>query len=216
MEMGREVFLRDYWRYYLMLENKFIQTTNYVTLEKNNYNTCSNEYAALIQMIGAELDSFFKVYCPKDLSEYKKSAGMKLDSQPNICVYKAYIATTYPDIAKQMVEVKSADIQLCPFKAWKDLKDKKQPEWWRAFTSVKHSRVNCRKKANMKNTLNILGALYLLEMKYLKTITEGKEVPDVPDQPSALFTLPEWKNKYCNFDNMFLVGPDEPIEEIPI
>ena len=182
-----------------MLEDKFIQTTNYVTLEKSNYKTYSNEYAALIQMIGAELDSFFKVYCPGKLSEYKKAVNLKEENNPNIIVYRAYILDTYHDIVKQMVEVKSANIQLCPFKAWKDLKDKKQPEWWRAFTSVKHRRVNCRKKANMENTLNILGALYLLEMKYLRNITEGTEEMNLPDRMSVLFDLPGVKNKFTNY-----------------
>ena len=54
--MNRETFLRDYWAYYLMLEEKFIHTTNYVTLAEDNYGTYSNEYAALMQMIGGELD----------------------------------------------------------------------------------------------------------------------------------------------------------------
>ena len=42
--MDRETFMRDYWAYYLMLEDKFIDTTNYVTLAEDNYGTYSNEY----------------------------------------------------------------------------------------------------------------------------------------------------------------------------
>ena len=68
--MQREEFLRNYWAYYLLLEEKFIHTLNYVELAKENFGTYSNEYAALIQMIGAELDSFFKVYCASELSNH--------------------------------------------------------------------------------------------------------------------------------------------------
>ena len=57
--MTREEFLRDYWAYYLMLEKKFVHTLNYVSLHTDNESVFSNEYAALIQMIGAEMDSFF-------------------------------------------------------------------------------------------------------------------------------------------------------------
>ena len=48
--MDRETFMRDYWAYYLMLEEKFIHTTNYVTLSTDNDNAYSNEYAALMQI----------------------------------------------------------------------------------------------------------------------------------------------------------------------
>lgn len=57
--------------YYLMLEKKFINTTMYVEVSTLNYSTFSNEYASLLQLIGAELDSFFKAYCGYD-AEAKK------------------------------------------------------------------------------------------------------------------------------------------------
>lgn len=35
----------------------------YIELDWQNAGTFSNEYALLLQSIGAELDNFFKVYC---------------------------------------------------------------------------------------------------------------------------------------------------------
>ena len=61
--MNREDFLRDCWAYYMMLEEKFINTLDFVALSTDNEAAYSNEYAGLIQMIGAEMDSFFKEYC---------------------------------------------------------------------------------------------------------------------------------------------------------
>lgn len=58
--MNREEFLRDCWAYYMMLEEKFIHTLDFVALSTDNEATYSNEYAGLIQMIGAEMDSFSK------------------------------------------------------------------------------------------------------------------------------------------------------------
>ena len=55
--------LKHYWRYYLVLEEKFKNTLNYIELDWQNAVTFSNEYALLLQSIGAELDNFFKVYC---------------------------------------------------------------------------------------------------------------------------------------------------------
>ena len=37
--MDRESFLCNYWNYYLVLEKKFINATNYVAINKRNYNT---------------------------------------------------------------------------------------------------------------------------------------------------------------------------------
>lgn len=201
--MDRESFMRDYWTYYLMLEEKFIQTTNYVTLAEDNYSTYSNEYAALMQTIGAELDSFFKVYCLYDLSKYNKMAEQNLNKKPNIVTYCACLLDTYPDIVKQEVEIKSAGIRFCPFGKWNPsvlAKEQKPLMWWKSFTNIKHNRLKKRKCANQQNTLFILGALYLLEMKYLKNITEGTHIPDVPDKLSALFNLPGWDSRFENLN----------------
>lgn len=200
--MDKESFMRDYWTYYLMLEEKFIQTTNYVTLAEDNYAAYSNEYAALMQTIGAELDSFFKVYCPDDLSKYKEIAEQNPKDKPNIITYRACLLDTYPDIVKQEVEIKSAGIRFCPFGEWNpnlSSREQKPLMWWKAFADIKHDRLDSRKEANQKNTLFILGALYLLEMKCLKNITEGKNVPDLPSKASDLFSLPGWKSDYTHF-----------------
>ena len=44
----------------------------------------------------------------------------------------------------------------------------------------------------MKNVLNSLSALYLIEMKYLQVITNGTQEPDEPESLSNLFTLRNW------------------------
>lgn len=60
--MNRGELTHWYWRYYLLLEKRFIETTDYVEVCEDNYRSFSNAYALLIQAIGAELDSVFKVY----------------------------------------------------------------------------------------------------------------------------------------------------------
>ena len=37
-------------------------------------------------------------------------------------------------------------------------------------------------------------------MKYLKNITEGTHIPDVPDKLSALFNLPGWDSRFENLN----------------
>ena len=54
--MTRIELNRNYWRYYRLLENKFLEASNYVEISKDNFFTYSNEYAMLLQSIGAELE----------------------------------------------------------------------------------------------------------------------------------------------------------------
>src|SRR5699024_3617242 len=102
--MTREEFLNNYWAYYLMLENRFVHTLNYVELSQDNEDVYSNEYAALIQMIGAEIDSFFKVCCGFNASDIK-----------NITDYYHSITTNYPGILTQEVSVRAANMTFKPF-----------------------------------------------------------------------------------------------------
>lgn len=203
--MQREEFLRNYWAYYLLLEEKFIHTLNYVELAKENFGTYSNEYAALIQMIGAELDSFFKVYCASELSNHMGKRPKKL----NIIGYRECIKKIYPDIAKQIVEVRSANIKFYPYKTWQVCASKNNQKplpWWKAFTSVKHDRANNKSVACQKNALYILGALYLLEMNYLKRNADENRSKDIPDEESNLFLLPDWDFRYANSNDLCLVS----------
>ena len=190
--MDRETFMRDYWAYYLMLEEKFIHTTNYVTLSTDNDNAYSNEYAALMQMIGGELDSFFKVYCGYAYTDFKK-----------INDYHTYLMQDYPDVLNQKINVRSADIVFQPFAGWDRARAKQSLPWWMAFDNIKHSRAVNKHDANQKNTLYLLGALYLLEMKYLKDITEESGERNIPDKESNLFTLDGWETKYSSMSGIY-------------
>lgn len=87
--MKQKEFIREYWNYYLLLENKFLNTLNYVELsdekdkkdekDKNdnyyNYSTFSKEYMSQIYTIGAEIDTVLKVICgfnQKKKDKYEK------------------------------------------------------------------------------------------------------------------------------------------------
>lgn len=60
-KMDRVTFLQNYWNYYLVLEKKFINSTNYVAVNESNYNTYSFEFVNLILLIGSELDVTMKL-----------------------------------------------------------------------------------------------------------------------------------------------------------
>lgn len=188
--MNRKEFMRDYWRYYRSLEDKFILTSSYVEIHKENFSTFSNEYASLLRSIGAELDNFFKVYSGFDLNERK-----------NIKDYACSILNSYPEIVNQKIEIRDLDIEIQPFLNWNINTPAQSLVWWDSFVNIKHNRVENMKSANLENVLNILGALFLLEMKYLGIIVKKDSngqlrESDVPDEKSKLFSLKDWNFRY--------------------
>lgn len=176
--MTREIFLKSYWRYYLLLEEKFMQTINYVELSEKNFPTFSIEYAYLLQTIGSELDTFFKVYC-----------GFALNESNTMNDYRPRVLDKYPEIVKQTIVVEEFSLTLTPFKDW----NTQSLKWWKAYNSVKHNRYDNLSLACLENVVNALAALFLLELKYLKELTAKDDGFNRPDKESNLFTLPDWE-----------------------
>ena len=54
--MNRKELSQNHWKYYLMLEKRFVESIEFVELHEDNFDAFSNGYALLIQAIGAELE----------------------------------------------------------------------------------------------------------------------------------------------------------------
>lgn len=178
----------------MALENRFMQTADYVAIDLANEDTFSNEYAILMQAIGGELDSFYKEYCGFQPTDYK-----------NITDYAGFILNDYPGITTQSISVLGTQIKISPFNGWSVNQAKQSLFWWLAYDDIKHSRYVNKKVASQKNVINLLGALYLMEIKYLHKITDGKNQPDVPDTQSRLFSIDNWTYHYIPLNSAMAV-----------
>ena len=192
--MNRKELSQNHWKYYLMLEKRFIDSIEFAELHKDNFDTFSNGYALLIQVIGAELDTVFKKFC-----------GFNTTDRKTITDYAQHILNNTPDIKGQKINVQEYDIEIQPFVNWDISQPAKSLQWWEAFTDIKHDRHERLKQAKQENVLNILGALYLIEMMYLKKITDGTDKLDVFNEGSNLFTLKNWTSKAIPIDQTFAV-----------
>lgn len=158
--MNREEFLKVYWKQYLLLERDLIQTDDYVSIDKDNYNTFSNQYTKLLLTVCSEMDSIAEILC--GMSQKKIPFGIKnkldvlFEEYPNLKNYR--VNTKYPyDIKNIAPMVKFSD----------SLSD-----WWQAYNDIKHRRM-CRNeagrynytKANLKNVLFAMAALFILNNK---------------------------------------------------
>lgn len=191
--MTRDSFITDYWTYYLMLENKLIATFNFVEPCENNLSTYSNEYASLIQSVGAELDEFFKVYCSFPLYEHKK-----------ITDYANYIFQNEPSTISTELLICERKYSITPFSSWNLACPAKSLSWWQAFDNIKHSRTTHFSDASLNNALNILGALFILESKYLVRITDISIEPDIPNRESSLFSFRHPINRVLSSKNAYI------------
>lgn len=193
--MERDIFSRNYWRYYCLLEKKFLSTVDYVEIHKDNFNCYSNEYALLLQAIGAELDNVFKLYCDFNLTDRKTIAD-----------YAQYILNSSPKIVEYRIKIVGNDIELTPFLAWDIREAAKSLRWWSAFTNIKHNRNDNFKNANQNNVLNILAALFMLETMCFKKFSKvgaNHELlePYAPDELSKLFRMVDWKYRFIRLAN---------------
>lgn len=197
--MTRTDFIKNCWRFYLMLEKRFMETTQYVELSTDNFNTYSLEYVSLLQSVGSELDVFMKVVC-----------GFNQNDRKTITDYYNGIILKYPNIKTQSVSVHLLNSPIKPFCGWSLKRPRKSLHWWNAYDSVKHGRIDNYKLASLENVLNALAALYLLEMYYLKDVAKNDEI-DIPERESELFILDNWKTRYMTYNGYFLEVEDDTV-----
>lgn len=143
----------------------------------------------LIESIGAELDHFFKIYC-----------DLATDSRSSIRDYANSILASYPDIVNQKIFVLETDISLTPFQGWNLQQPSQSLPCWNNYINLKHNRSGNFKEANLFNMLNILSALYLLEMKEFMNIwtntPNNQAIPNSPSSGSKLFLLENWNSNW--------------------
>lgn len=199
------LFIKNFWFYYLELERQFIETKRYVEFSSDNNKTYSVEYLKLYQAICSEIDTVGKEIATNVVS------GINIDSITNIKKWGYNLQKVFGDIKND--EVNFYNIYLVkPFENWEyEEYDKKLPNgktikslkivepkknpiiWWRNYNDIKHQRISLINKkknfqrANQKNVVLSLAALFLLEWKYLNYLNTGRENKNI--KSSQLFSI---------------------------
>lgn len=188
--MDRDIFLNQYWNYYKMLEDDFIRTIRFIEIDESNYKVFSVEYVKQLQAICSEIDVIFKA-----ISEFHGYTDLKKMHE-----YASMILGKYNEIGDKIINVKyKKDIEIKPFLSWSGKSEYSELEWWsgsNGYNGVKHNRVVNFKNANLKNVINALAGLFLLEMYFLKEICKNTNCDiDIPNKESSLFIIKDWKTK---------------------
>lgn len=197
--MTRDEFCKCHWEYYLVLEKDFLEMERYVAFDlgdnclysgnlvtdTGNSECFSNEFIKQYQAICSEVDVILKSIC-KEMNPNSTANDMEK--------YSDEVLNTWAAIVQQKVKMK--DIELQPFLNWAMQPQYKSPDWWTPYNKVKHNRLANYKKANLKNTINALAGLYILEQYFVKYIGDRDNVEDVPNDISKLFEMVNYTTKH--------------------
>lgn len=192
MLMSHDEFEVRCWNYYITLEDKFIHSTHYVTLSEDNFETYSLDFMEQLHNICIEIESVFKII-----------TGFYNQNDANIANYAKKTLELMTDIVNYEVNViNEHNIKFKPFYSIPFDTDKPLFKWWRAFTDIKHNRIEKQDCANLYNVLSALAALFILDMTYLKKSSES-EKRDSPQKSSCLFTTKDIKWQAVGIDTTY-------------
>lgn len=198
--MNLNQFKHNYLNHYLLLEKDFIETMQYVTVEKSNFETYSAVFLKLLLAVGSEIDIMLdfvsKLYDPSN-------------SETGFGCSKV-IWKFEKDITKLEIELIGKDITLVPWKS-----DEKYsthiPIWWTVYNEIKHNRYGIAEKfdktkryyqyANLINILNSLAALYSLELYAYKFIANVENERIFVPTCKTIFTINNSHWKDISFGN---------------
>ncbi len=144
--MTKESFY-SIWNYYLSIENDLANTSRFIE-PFGQENVHSFEFAKIIILASTEAESVMKAIC-YELTDKEKG---------NIGEYKETILGRFPKITTATVTISRLGRDLMPFAGW----DTGTLDWWDAYGLVKHKRGTDFDKANYRNAVTALSALYVL------------------------------------------------------
>lgn len=164
-----------YWNYFIALEEDLYKISRYIEFNKDNFKTYSIELAKLLISASSQVDVVLRDVCSKYSSKAKKDLKIG-DFIETIEQRFSWINTE--------VQIIKHGLKLCPFDNLKNVrKEDKRPKWWTAYNKIKHNMDTEYNRANLKNTLNSMGALFLVihlyyydKYSHLKDTLESNKV----------------------------------------
>jgi hypothetical protein len=143
-----------HWNYFLALDRDLESVSRYVEFAPPNFEVYSLELAHLLFAAASEVDVVAKLIC----EQIGSSTG-----RYNIDRYREVLLPAIPSLPTTRVTVPRYGLTFHPWENWAS---ETNPDWWRAYNNVKHERNAFFQQANLKNALNALGALSILNFHY--------------------------------------------------
>ena len=199
----KTVATNPHWNYFIALEHDLETLSRYVEFNEQNFQTYSIELAHLLLTAASEVDVLAKRVC----------SFFTRKPRSNIYQFQETITDEHnlPGISTMQVFVPRCGLILIPWSNW--AKAKNPPDWWHSYNNVKHKRNQHFDEATLKNALNAMGALLIMNFHYLSLSISSRPPPSPeavtgqfkPD--STLLRLPsEYYGVQGYLDNLVQAG----------
>ena len=171
-----------HWNYFLAVEADLMACSRYVEFAQPNFSCYSNEFAKLIILAGAEVDSILG-----ELSEII-SPGCKAG---RITDYFPVVSQRFPKITQVEVSYPRFDLHVQPWDGWTAAKG---PDWWsKSYNKLKHVRHDEFNSATLEAALKAVGSQFLmLQLYHLAKFGEDLSV-EVSERNMLVWPrIPNW------------------------
>lgn len=155
-----------HWPYYLAFEEDLENISRYIEFSEHNYETYSLELARILLSAASEVDVLLK-----DISKMIDSESPNRNINDCKAVLKKNRAFWETSVVSRRF-----GLTLTPWVNWGG---EENPYWWRSYNNVKHARSTYFKEANLKNTLNAVAGLLILNIEFAFH-QKLKVTPDFP------------------------------------
>ena len=173
--MMTEVDIKNNWYYFRSLAKQLQDTEQYVDHSIGtagmmlNAGTFSNEFAKILLLVSSEFEVIAKTLCVE--------AGLKIPWNANIVRITKEIKSNYPHIGDTLIRTPYQSFQ--PLQNWtvvqvtnKNGKTEDQLRgisWWEDHNKIKHNRRNYFQTAHLKNCVDAMACLMILELYLSQT-----------------------------------------------
>ena len=155
-----------YWTYFLAMERDLEVLSRYVDFCTSNLSTFSLEMARILLAAGSEADVLLKAICEREDSAAQPSS---------IAAYFTVVSNKLPNILSFEVQLPRWGISLIPWEQWSN---NDPPSWWTSHNKVKHHRNDHFNRANLKDTIESVSAVYVLNLYWSRqAATDGSLLP---------------------------------------
>ena len=195
-------FIKNYWNYYLRLEEEFLTALKYVEFDKDNYKTFSIEFLTVLLSVCSEIDVVGKMiandFNKNFIPEKKNNTIYKWWYEIQNCLSLSDKTTNFKYIEeiKPWSNFKIEQVSNKKGKKYLRLEkssNSKLPKWWNDYNSIKHNRTSLDvtkeksnfKNANLENLSKAFSGLYILEKSFIEKIATKDELKLI--RKSSLF-----------------------------
>ena len=142
-----------FWRQYVLLQDRFLEIARHIEVNQANMDTFSDSLLEFIRSCGGEVDSICKTLLPGDP-----------DEESRMDRWREHLEEQY-ELSSVSLLVPRMSGYVRPFRLFAL---GRAPAWWESYNATKHRRATTFEKATLKVGLEILAALFVLNLIKLR------------------------------------------------